>query len=383
MIAALLLIASMQRADTGPLLRAEGRITRGTRAGPQPLANQWVVLHRVGRDRSGPLDSMRTSARGTFAFRYRATGDSSAIYFATTSYGGIVYPTSPFRGPVVSSDDASITVFDTTSGPVAIKVGGHHIIIGGPQANGRRPVGEVYDLENDSTVTAIARDSVTPVWTAQIPASATAFQLNTNGDLGSGAVSRRGETVGVFVPISPGIRQVAFTYELPSNAFPLTIPAARPTGVLEVLVQEPLASVRAPALREVPPANAEGRVFRRFIAQQVLPNAVLRVDVPRVTPAERQWIYGIVLCVLVAAMVGALAVAVRRGRRTASLAPIPAVAPAPERRSHALVRAIATLDDDFDRAESPGDAVRAEYQSARATLKRELAEALAAERQLA
>jgi hypothetical protein len=382
-IAALLLIAAMQGADSGELRRAEGRVTHGTRAGQQPIANQWVVLHRVGRDRSGPLDSMRTSASGTFAFRYHATGDSSAIYFATTSYGGIVYPTSPFRGPVVSSGDASIIVFDTTSGPVAIKVGGHHIIIGGPQANGRRPVGEVYDLENDSTVTAIARDSVTPVWAAQIPASATAFQLNTNGDLGTGAVTRRGETVGVFVPLSPGIRQVAFTYELPSNAFPLSIPVAQPTGVLEILVQEPLATVRAPSLREVPPANAEGRVFRRFIAQQVMPNAVLRVDVPRVTPAERQWIYGIVLSVLVVAMVGALVVAVRRGRRTASLAPTPIVAPAPERRSQALVRAIATLDDDFDRAENPDDAVRAEYRSARATLKQELAEALAAERQSA
>ena len=131
--------------------RGASRAARAQRQ--QPLGNQWVVLHRVGRDRSGPLDSMRTSARGTFAFRYRATGDSAAIYFATTSYGGIVYPTAPFRGPVVSGDDASITVFDTTSGPVAIKVGGHHIIVGAPQANGRRPVGEVYDLQNDSTVT--------------------------------------------------------------------------------------------------------------------------------------------------------------------------------------------------------------------------------------
>jgi hypothetical protein len=378
-IAFLALLAGLQGGDAGELRRVEGRVARGTREAQQPLANQFVVLHRVGRDKSGPLDSTRTSAKGTYSFRYRPTGDSSAIYFATTSYGGIIYPTPPFRGAVVSFDDASITVFDTTSAAIPIKVGGRHLIIGGPQPNGRRPVGEVYDLENDTTVTAIARDSVTPVWTAQIPASATEFQVNTNGELSSGALMRRGSTVGVYAPISPGIRQVAFTYELPSDAFPLTITAGRPTGVLEVLVQEPTARVQAPAIREVPSANAEGRVFRRFLAQDVPPSGVLRIDVPRMSVSARESIYRVVLYALLAVMGIALVVAFRR-RRPASLPePAPPVAIPDEPRSRALVRAIATLDDDFERhAGANGD--RAEYEATRASLKRELADALAAER---
>lgn len=380
MIASLLLFAVLQGGGPAEVRRVEGRVTRGTREAQQPLANQLVVLHRVGRDRSGPLDSTRTTPRGTFTFRYRPTGDSSAIYFATTSYGGIVYPTAPFRGSVVSSADASITVFDTTSAAVPIKVGGRHIIIGSPQANGRRPVGEVYDLENDTTVTVIARDSVTPVWTAQIPVAATGFQLNTNGELASGAVSRRGTVVGVFAPISPGIRQVAFTYELPTNAFPLSITAGQPVGVLEVLVQEPTARVEAPALREVPPANAEGRVFRRFLAQDLRPNATLRIDVPRMSVSERETIYRVVLYVLVAAMAVALALAARRGRGATRSAVAPPPAPTPEPRSRALVRAIATLDDDYDRAGGADDSARSEYESTRASLKRELADVLAAER---
>jgi hypothetical protein len=379
-IAALVLVVAMlQGGDAAAPRKVEGRVSRGTRAAQLPLANQLVVLHRVGRDRSGPLDSTRTSASGWFTFRYRPSGDSAAIYFATTSYGGIVYPTAPFRSSVVSSADASITVFDTTSGPVPIKVGGRHIVIGAPQPNGRRPVGEVYDLENDTTVTVIARDSVTPVWSTQIPAAATQFQLNASGELASGAISRRGTNVGMFAPVSPGIRQVAFTYELPASAFPLRITAGQPVGLLEVLVQEPTARVEAASLREVPPANAEGRVFRRFLAQDLKPGAVLRIDVPRMTVTARKSIYHAVLYVLIAVMVIALAFAVRRGRRS-TRAVLPPVPPA-EPRSRVLVRAIATLDDDFDRTGGGDAAARSEYETTRASLKRELTEALAAERQ--
>ena len=378
MIAALLLLAALQGGDT-TARHVSGHVARGTRAAQIAIPNQLVVLHRVGRDRSGPLDSMRTSARGEYSFRYRPTGDSSAIYFATTQYGGIVYPTAPFRGWDVSGEDASIIVFDTTSAPIPIKVGARHVIIGEPQANGHRPIGEVYDLQNDTTVTVIARDSVTPVWATDVPAAATRFQLNANGNLAAGAMTKRGSTVGLFAPVSPGIRQVAFTYELPTSAFPLRITAGKPTGVLEVLVQEPTARVEAPSLREVPAVSADGRTFRRFLAQDLPAGAVLRVEVPRLTIAERETIYRIVLYLLLAGMVVALAYAARRGKR---MRPEVAVLPVPETRSRLLVRAIATLDVDFDRAgvgaTDPG--AREEYQSARASLKRELVEVLAAER---
>ena len=54
-----------------------------------------------------------------------------------------------------------------------------------------------------------------------------------------------------------------------------------------------------------------------------------------------------------------------------------------EPRSRALVRAIATLDDEFDRAAAADESSRTEYQATRASLKRELTDALAAERRTA
>jgi hypothetical protein len=359
--------------------RVDGRVVRGTREGQQPVANQWVVLHRVGPDRAGPLDSTRTAANGRFSIRYRESGDTSALYFASTSYGGVAYFTSPLRAPVVRGDDATLTVFDTTSGPVAIKVGGRHVIVGAVQPNGRRPVGEVYDLENDSTVTLVARDSMSPLWRTQLPAQALEFQVNTSGGLAPGAVSQRGSSVGLFAPLSPGIRQFAFTYELPSNAFPLTLPIDRATGVLEVLVQDPSARVDGVKLRETAPVSADGRTFRRFLGQDLSAGTAIRIDIPHLIGAEREKVYFGVAAALLAAMVVALVVAARRAvfRRPLAAASLPV---ARELRSHALMRGLATLDEEFEKIATPDDTMRAAYQAKRAALKAQFAEAIAEER---
>lgn len=353
----------------------DGRVVRGTRGGEIPVAHQWTVLHRVGPDRAGPIDSTRTNGNGEFSFRYRPSGDSTAVYFVSTSYGGVAYFTSPLRAPIVRGDDARLTVFDTTSGPVAIRIGGRHLIIGTPTPDGHRPVGEVYDLENDSTVTAIARDTLTPVWSTHIPDGAIGFQLNRAGDLAPGAVSLRGTNVGLYAPLSPGIRQVAFTYDLPASAFPLSVPIDRPTGVLEVLVQEPRAQVTGVRLRELAPVSTEGRTFRRMLGQDVAANAVMRIDVPRLVTAQRERVYEGVGVAFSLAMVVALVFSLRRARPRRSVVPARG-----ERPSQALARAIADLDQDFERASAADDGVRASYSERRAALKAQLADALAAER---
>jgi hypothetical protein len=370
-----------QHGDSGEVRRVDGRVVRGTRAGQTPVPGQWVVLHRVGPDHAGPLDSTRTTVAGRFDFRYHPTGDTTALYFVSTSYGGVVYPSAPLRTPRVSGDDATLMVFDTTSGPVRIKIGGRHVIIGAAQPNGMRPVGEVYDLQNDSTVTVVARDTLTPVWTAHIPPSATNFQLNASGDLADGAVAHRGSSVGLFAPVSPGIRQLAFTYELPSSAFPLSIPLERPVGVLEVLVQESTAHVTGVALRELAPVNTEGRTFRRLLGQDLSAGSVVRVDLPRVIGAAREKVYIGVAIVVLAAMVIALIVAARRGPSRRPLERPTFTPEIAEPASQRILRRIAALDAERERAPSIDDAARTAYDAERASLKRELAAALAEERE--
>jgi hypothetical protein len=123
------------------------------------------------------------------------------------------------------------------------------------------------------------------------------------------------------------------------------------------------------------PVSTEGRVFRRFLAQDLQRGGVLRVDVPRVTGATRDQVYLSVAFALLAAMGVAGVYAFRR--RPPRLVVAPAIV---EPRSQMLVRAIATLDDAFDRTADPDDATCAAYAEKRALLKRQLSDALAAER---
>ena len=99
----------------------EGRVMRASESALAPAPGAWVVLHRVGRDRQGPVDSARTDARGAFRIRYRADGDESAVYFLATMHDGIAYLSSPLRAPRVSGADAEIDVYDTASTGIALR----------------------------------------------------------------------------------------------------------------------------------------------------------------------------------------------------------------------------------------------------------------------
>ena len=365
-----------------PGRRVEGVVVRGLRSGQSPVAGQWVVLHRVGPDHAGPLDSVRTTASGTYAMRYRASGDTSALYFASTSYDGVAYFTPPLRAANATGDDTRIVVFDTTSAPVPIQIGGRHIIVAAAGPGGTRPVGEVYDLQNDTTVTLVARDSMSPLWTTHLPAGARGARTNAGGTIAAGAMTFRNGVAGLYAPLSPGFRQVAFSYDMPTSAFPLVVPLERPTGVLEIMVEDPRARVAAPSLREVNPVNADGRTFRRFLAQDLDANAVVRIDVPSpsgVAPERVDLMVGVAIAL---AMLLALVFATRRSLRPAfARVAGPAAASVPNvTQSALLARRIAELDERFERNRSPSDDERSSYDSDRAELKRQLADALADER---
>ncbi len=362
-----------------PVRRVEGVVVRGTRSSQIPIPGQWVVLHRVGPDHAGPLDSVRTTASGAYAMRYRATGDTSALYFTSTSYGGVAYFTPPLRSLNASGDDARLTVFDTTSGPVRIAIGGRHIIVAAATPAGTRPVGEVYDLENDSTVTLVARDSTTPLWSTHIPADARGARTNAGGTIAASAMTFHGGVAGLYAPLSPGFRQVAFSYDLPTKSFPVSIPLERPTGLLEIMVEDARARVAAPRLREVAPVNADGRTFRRFLAQDLDANTVVRIDVPSVGGPKPERVDFGVGAAIVAAMLVALLFAMRRSPRP-RLSPVGASGAEDVSRSSAFARQIAELDEEFEREASGDDGERAAYESRRGQLKQQLAEALADER---
>lgn len=345
---------------------AEGRVVRG--AGQDrltPVAGQWVTLHRVGRDSAGPVDSARTRADGGYAFRWRPFGDSAALYFVSSSYHGIAYFTPPFRDAAASGDDAELVVYDTTSRAVPLGVQGHHVVLAAPDSSRRRRVIEVFELSNDSSVTRVAVGNDRPTWARRLPRGARDFRAG-EGDVSPEAVVERDGEVRVFAPIAPGLKQVSYEYTLPVDAFPLDVPVLDATGVLEVLLEEPQASASGATLREVEPAEAEGRRFRRYLAQDVPANAVLRIQAPSPAPRGGARYVPWLLLALGVVMLYALARSLTRrtARRPEGASPLPA-GESPER----LAQAIVDLDAGWQRQRAPSADAEARYRARRDALK--------------
>ena len=280
-----------------------------------PVSGVWVVLHRVGPDRAGPLDSVKSDPRGRYAFNYVRTGSEDAIYFVSASYDGIAYFTPPLAEGRISGDDGEVTVFDTTSHRVPTSLRGHHVVVSAVDANGLRSIVEVYDLSNDSSVTRIAATD-TPkdaTWQTHVPPDVTNFQVS-QGDIPATAVSYTRGLVSVYAPIAPGIKQLSFSYMLPAKAFPLSLPLEKATGIYEIMIEEKAGSVIGPHVREVDPVTVEARNFRRFLASDVPENSVAVIDLPPPPPdraIDPRYMVAVTL-LIGGTMVLALAQALRR-----------------------------------------------------------------------
>jgi hypothetical protein len=345
----------------------EGRVVRPSERGEVPVPGAMVTIHRVGPDSAGPIDSVRTDAAGRYTFHFRRWGSTDALYFAASVYRGIAYFSAPLRGAAVRDDDAEIVVFDTTTRPVRFTVQGHHLVVGAPRPTGLRDIVEVYELSNDTVVTAIGRDSLTPVWSAPLTQGARNFVASA-GDVAASAIVARDGRVLLIAPFSPGVKQISFSYALGPDAFPLQLTLDRPNALLEVLVEEPGAQVRAPSLRSQGNATTEGRTFKRFLAQNAPQGEQVRIEVPSSAAAARSTVVIALAVGLVLAMIGALAVAYRRGGSVRRV-------PQPRDAAETLAAAIAALD--ARREANDPSLPAAEYEAQRAALKARLADALA------
>jgi hypothetical protein len=280
-----------------------------------PLGGAWVVLHRVGPDHAGPLDSVRSDPRGRYTFNYVRTGSEDAIYFVSASHDGIAYFTPPLAEGKVSGGDGEITVFDTTSGSVPLTLRGHHVVVSAADPNARRSIVEVYDLSNDGSLTRIAIGDAPAgaTWQTHIARGASDFKVG-QGDVSAAAVSYANGIVSVFAPLAPGIKQLSFSYSLPAKSFPLKLPIEKQTGIYEILIEEKAGSVTGPQMKEVDPVTVDERNFRRFLASSMPVNSVAIIDLPA-PPASRsidpRFLVAITL-LIGGSMVLALARALRR-----------------------------------------------------------------------
>jgi hypothetical protein len=365
-----------QQADSSQpltLRTVRGRVVRPGKTGMITIGDTWVTLHRVAPNNSGPVDSVQTDARGRYSMRYMPVRE--ALYFASSSYGGVAYFTAPLPAGDAGADAGEITVFDTTSATLPIHIRGRHVVVSSSTANGARTVVEVFELSNDTTVTAVAGPRNHATWSTGVPPNATNFEVG-QSDIGADAVQFRDGRVLTYASLSPGIRQIAFSYAIPADAFPLALPIADPVTVLEVLIEDAGGTASGGKLSERPSVPLEGRTFRRFMAQDVKSGTSITIDAGQPTGGSSDSSRIVFITVLTAATVMVLALAFALTRRRGVR--VVARAIEPEDAAH-LARDIAELDDVFERSTSPSDAERDAYRERRDALKSRLAAALAKE----
>ena len=349
-----------------------GRVVLPNGEHPIPVRGKWVVLHRIAHDTAGPLDSMRTDARGGYRFRYRRAEEDSALYLVSAVHGGVAYFTPTLRPGHVRGEAAEIMVFDTTSAQLPIHVQGRHFVVARGGEGRHTDVLEVYELSNDTSLTAVASKSGRAVWTAIVPEGARNFRVG-QGDVSEGGLVMRDGRVHLFAPVAPGLKQLSFRYELPPESFPLSVPITEPVGILEVVADDPGARVSGAGVREMPAVQSEGRTFKRFLSSDVPRNAVVRIDLPAERGATRGATIALLGALFAAATGGAVALAIVRGRTKPGATQPPIRA----RDSEVLARAIAELDERFETTPSATDGGRAAYEAERRVLKDRLREALA------
>lgn len=303
-------VGSSQTALAQDSLVIRGHVVRQAVTGMVPVRGVVVTLHRIGPSAAGAIDSLRTDRRGEFAFRVAA--DSASMYLATSRHAGIAYFAPPTRlGDALG--ESEIVVFDTTSAAVALRVSGRHLVVSAPNASGARELVEVYEIQNDTIVTAVSASPDRPTFRAQLPAGARNVRA-TQGDFTGGAVRVEGATARIVAPIAPGVRQLVLTYELEAGVFPLLLPLDRPADVLEVLLEEQTGRVDGGALQALGPVTVEGRNFSRFLGRDIPAGAAVSIVVPDRAPAALPpWAPGALL-----GIVSLLVVALAMRRRPAA-----------------------------------------------------------------
>ncbi len=373
--AAALMLCSVARltdAQDGPRV-IEGKVARPRADGQMaPVSGAWAILHRVGPDAAAPIDSMRLRGDGSYVFRYRARGDSTAVYFVSTTRGGVAYFTPPTRESVVRGGMADLTVFDTTTGPVRITVRARHLIVTAPDSasiSGLRTVIEVYELSNDSTVTRVAGADGAAVFEVPLPDGVTSV-VGGQGDISPEAMKADAGRVRVYAPIAPGVKQFSFSYELPASQLHLAVHIETDVPVMEVLLEDPRGTAIGGEIVEVDPVQVDGRPFKRYLGENTKPPAVIEVTMPGAQDGTGSIRIALVVTAIGAAMLLGLGMTfLRRGpqafakRRTTD----------PE----SLALEIAALDEAHARIAEPSEQQRGEHYLQRAQLKGRLSAALA------
>jgi hypothetical protein len=242
-----------------------GRVLRGGRD-TVPLPNATVVLHRMARSGAGPIDSVRSDARGRYRIALR-NPDSTSGYIVSVWFDSIAYFSLPLNvvgRPAVHVED--IVTFATTVGSPPITLTRRLATIGSASHEGTREVLEILELENRGQTTRVTADTFAPTWAGRLPDHTGQYRAG-EGDVSPEAMRFRNDSVLIYAPLPPGTgKQISYDYSIAAGTHPFVIPVDQPTVEVNLLVEDTAAVVSAPKLESFGRKEIEGRHFAAYRA---------------------------------------------------------------------------------------------------------------------
>ena len=212
-----------------------GTVLRIVPADSVPLPGVRVVLHQVGRNLQGPIDSSRTDPTGRFVFSFAP--DTTAVYILSARHFGIEYFSTPVHTNPERRDTAIVLVVSDTSSDALIEVVSRQVVIGSPRSDGSRDVVDLITLENRTTETRVPGVSQQPTWLMPLDPSVVGFDVGAT-DFSPEAVFQRDGMIEVFGPIPPGSKDLLLRYLIPSGAAHWPIAVGDTVRDLSIMIED-------------------------------------------------------------------------------------------------------------------------------------------------
>lgn len=359
----MLMVAPIAAAGQAP---ATGMITgtvENLTGGRRPVAGQLVKLTAYVNNAEADWKEMKTDAQGRFSFSVPASTDRA--YVVNVKYKGGDYDSDQMAfKPGETRKQLAMRVYEPTTDVSILRVNVHHVIV--EIGEGMVQVAELMVFTNPTDRTYIGAkersDGKRETLLLRLPGGASDLQYM-EGLMECCVFATESGLVDTM-DVKPGIRQIAYSYTIPTSRRELAVRRALdyPTDRVEVFGNTAAQLTVSPLERKEPVTTEQG-TYARFSSGALAAGTEITIGLsglPLPRSSTRR--------LAAAAFAGVIAAALAYPLLRRSRAPKPTK---PVTRDE-LVAAIAALDNQFE----AGQISEPEYQAQRARYKKRLMEML-------